>query len=225
MKETIRPMCTRKGIWTDLTLLTIVVGCLVGLALVGLVYGPCYEGSFEPNSLHYELSLPDSSDPSGLSDLSGQSEHSEPGRSPRMTKLLAANPGSPGRPGSPGSQAKKKWQSSGELECRRVLESIFPGYRFPSSRPDFLSNPVTGGRFNLELDCYNEELRLAVEYNGAQHYAYVPHFHSSRAVFQNQMYRDELKRRMCRDHDVTLIEVPFTVETGRIRAFLTARLQ
>ena len=73
--------------------------------------------------------------------------------------------------------------SKGETECRKVLESIF-GKPFPSSRPDFLRNPVTGGIHNLELDCYNHELGLAVEYNGIQHYKFSPYIY----VFSYHLY-------------------------------------
>ena len=80
--------------------------------------------------------------------------------------------------------------SKGELECRRVLEKYLKK-PFQKSRPDFLCNPVTGGKFNLELDCFNDSLKLAVEYNGAQHYKYIPFFHKNKEAFLNQKYRDE----------------------------------
>ncbi len=34
----------------------------------------------------------------------------------------------------------------------------------------------------------------------------------NKEAFRNQQYRDELKRRMCDDNNVTLIEVPYTVK-------------
>lgn len=114
-------------------------------------------------------------------------------------------------------------ESKGEAECRRVLQQIFKR-TFPKARPDILNNPVTGGNHNLELDCYNAELRLAVEYSGAQHYKYIPYFHKNREAFLNQKYRDELKRRMCRDNSITLIEVPYTVKNPDIRGFLIKKL-
>jgi hypothetical protein len=113
--------------------------------------------------------------------------------------------------------------SSGELECRRVLQKIF-NKPFDKERPNFLNNPVTGGAYNLELDCFCGELKLAVEYNGRQHYEYVPFFHKNKEDFLNGKYRDELKRRMCRDNGITLIEVPYTIRVNDIEAYLTKQL-
>lgn len=114
--------------------------------------------------------------------------------------------------------------SKGELECRRVLQKIFKK-PFNKARPDFLSNPVTGGRFNLELDCFEDSLKLAVEYNGIQHYKYVPYFHKNKEAFYNQKYRDDMKRRICRDNRINLIEVPNTVEINQIESFLVDKLR
>jgi hypothetical protein len=110
-------------------------------------------------------------------------------------------------------------ESKGEAECRRVLQSIFRK-PFTSQRPDFLRNPVTGGNFNLELDCYNEELGLAVEYNGAQHYKYIPYFHRNNDHFMTQKYRDDMKRRICKENKVNLIEVPYTVKIEDIKDYI-----
>ena len=115
-------------------------------------------------------------------------------------------------------------ESRGEKECRRVLQEIF-NKPFKNCRPDFLLNPVTGSRFNLELDCYDESLKLAVEYNGVQHYKYVPYFHKNKEAFYNQKYRDDMKRRICRENLVNLIEVPNTVDVGQIEGFLRQRLK
>lgn len=110
-------------------------------------------------------------------------------------------------------------ESKGEKECRKVLENLF-NKPFSKSRPDFLRNPVTGGNFNLELDCYNQELSLAVEYNGIQHYKYVPYFHRNNDHFMAQKYRDDMKRRLCKENYVNLIEVPYTIKNHNIRKFI-----
>jgi hypothetical protein len=114
--------------------------------------------------------------------------------------------------------------SKGENECRRVLETFFRR-PFSKARPNFLNNPVTGGHFNLELDCFNEDLKLAVEYNGVQHYKFVPYFHKNHEAFLNQKYRDEIKRRMCKDNNIFLIEVPYTVSVDKISSYIKNELR
>jgi len=119
---------------------------------------------------------------------------------------------------------KDSRDSKGELECRRILEKIFRK-AFSKDRPEFLNNPVTGGSYNLELDCYNKELGLAVEYSGAQHYKYIPYFHKNKEAFLNQKYRDYMKKQMCKDNNIVLIEVPYTVKIEHIENFLRNELR
>lgn len=113
--------------------------------------------------------------------------------------------------------------SKGERECRRVLQKLF-NKPFNNERPNFLNNPVTGGLHNLELDCYNESLRLAVEYSGKQHYEYNSFMHRSKDAFYNQKYRDELKSRMCKDNNVRLIVVSYKVKNEDIEGYLIREL-
>jgi hypothetical protein len=121
---------------------------------------------------------------------------------------------------------KRSPDSKGELKCREVLEKVFQK-PFNKIRPDFLRNPVTSqllGSRNLELDCYNDELGLAVEYQGAQHYEYIPFFHKNKEAFQNQKYRDYVKRTICEKNGIYLIEVPYTVHVDKIESFLLDKL-
>ena len=119
-------------------------------------------------------------------------------------------------------RSENKTESKGELECRKFLETVFQ-VPFSKARPDFLRNPVTGN--NLEIDCFNPTLRLGVEYNGKQHYSYTSFFHRNKDASFNQQYRDELKRRMCRENNITLIEVPYTLKLGDIGPFLSFKLK
>ncbi len=121
-------------------------------------------------------------------------------------------------------EKKERGDSKGETECRRVLQKIFQR-PFLKARPDFLNNPVTGNQFNLELDCYDHSLKLAVEYNGQQHYQYNKFFHRNREHFLNQKYRDDMKRRICKEMGITLIEVPYTVKIENIEKYLLNELE
>ena len=113
-------------------------------------------------------------------------------------------------------------ESKGEIECRRVLEKKFMR-PFPNQRPLFMTNKITGKP--LELDCYNPELRLAVEYNGKQHYSYTPGMHKTYDAFRTQQYRDDIKRRLCEENEITLIEVPYSIQVSSIENYLTEKLR
>lgn len=125
---------------------------------------------------------------------------------------------------APSDKKQQGADSKGEVECRRVLQNIF-GKQFDKARPDFLNNPVTGGSYNLELDCYDDELKIAVEYNGRQHYEYVPFFHRTKDQFTMQKYRDDMKRRICKDEGILMIEVPYTTNIKDIESFIITTLR
>lgn len=113
-------------------------------------------------------------------------------------------------------------ESRGEQACREYMESRF-GVPFPKTRPDFLRNPVTGE--NLELDVYNHDLKIGVEYNGQQHYEFNNHFHrSSNDRFQNQQYRDLIKKQLCEQNNIQLVVVPYWIPIEQIPSFIEQEL-
>ena len=121
------------------------------------------------------------------------------------------------------TRSSSSGSSKGERKCKEFVEFI-TGKKFDKIRPEFLTNPITGHA--LELDMYNEELRLAIEYNGSQHYRFNAMMHqNNRDRFQNQQYRDLLKKQMCEKHGIRLIEVPYTVAENKIPEYLYDRLK
>lgn len=113
------------------------------------------------------------------------------------------------------------FESKGESECRRVLEKIY-SLPFPKVRPTFMNNDVTF--HNLEFDCFNEELKIACEYQGEGHFKYIPAWHKTHDGFRNQQYRDYMKKQKCRENNITLIEVPYTIPINRIEDYITEQL-
>lgn len=123
----------------------------------------------------------------------------------------------------PTSFVKKETNESlGEQICRNHLENRLKT-TFVNKRPNFLKNDVTNR--NLELDCYSEKLKLALEYNGKQHYEFIPKFHNTRADFFNQKYRDDIKKRLCMENGIDLIEVPYTVSHEDIPMYIDQALE
>lgn len=94
---------------------------------------------------------------------------------------------------------------TGEDSCRTWLESHF-GQPFPKAWPSWLRSKA--GR-KLQLDGYNEGLRLAFEYQGTQHYRFVPWFHKTPQEFEAQKQRDVEKASLCEARGVFLLVVPF----------------
>ncbi|WP_434284699.1 zinc-ribbon domain-containing protein [Clostridium botulinum] len=88
-----------------------------------------------------------------------------------------------------------------EEKCRYIFEKLL-NKNFFSTRT-ILPN-------GLELDGYNEELNLAFEYNGEQHYNSEKMFHKSPKAFEKQKKRDEEKKELCKARSITLIEIPYT---------------
>ena len=110
------------------------------------------------------------------------------------------------------SKRKIVKESKGELECKRCIESI-TGYPFEKTRPDFMFNPVTNE--NLELDLFNYDLKIAVEYNGKQHYEFNSFMHkNSKDKFHAQQYRDRIKKDACKKLGIYLKNVFLSFSSG-----------
>jgi len=93
-----------------------------------------------------------------------------------------------------------------ELLSKFIFEEYL-GVEFRKKRKVFGSN--------LELDGFNEELAIAFEHQGKQHYEYIPFFHRKPSNFKKQQMRDAEKRRLCNRHKVTLIEIPYTESANK----------
>lgn len=105
-------------------------------------------------------------------------------------------------------------QSKNERNCKIIFEKIF-NKPFPSNRKVF------GNR--MELDGYCEELELAFEYNGIQHYKTVPYWHRNGETLKKQQERDKLKLKLCEKKEICLIVIPY-FENHRLEAFIRDKI-
>ncbi len=71
-------------------------------------------------------------------------------------------------------------------------------------RPDWL-NPGNGG--NLELDFFIEELNLAIEVQGEQHWMFIPFFHIDKGGYNRQIEYDRYKKSACEQKGIRLVEI------------------
>ena len=110
--------------------------------------------------------------------------------------------------------------SKGESLCKRYVQKLFKR-SFTKIRPDFLKDPTT--KRNLEIDLYNDSLRIGIEYNGIQHYECTKRFHKTYSDFRKQQERDVLKKRLCKENGILLIVVPYN--TSCIPEYIGIRLR
>jgi predicted Zn-ribbon and HTH transcriptional regulator len=104
---------------------------------------------------------------------------------------------------SPNNIKQDKWcpkcaGSVGENLTRQVFEEFF-NKPFPSVRPKFL-------KYNrcLQLDGFNEELKMAFEYQGNQHYTFPNHCHKTIEEYNKQLEHDQWKKEQCEKNNIRL---------------------
>jgi hypothetical protein len=78
---------------------------------------------------------------------------------------------------------------------RELLTRLLHAPFLENHRPDWL--------FGMELDFYFEDLKLAVEFQGGQHFTPV---HGYRNLF-DQRRRDTAKKRICKERGIALLRI------------------
>ena len=77
--------------------------------------------------------------------------------------------------------------------------------KFEKKRPEWLQ--TDDGKL-LELDCYNEELKVAIEDNGDQHYKLCK-FNNFENKLQEIKQFEEVKKTKCQEQGIKLLIIPF----------------
>jgi hypothetical protein len=105
--------------------------------------------------------------------------------------------------------------SKGERIFRKILEYI-TGYKFNKVKPEWLKNKK-GNR--LEIDGYNDELKLGFEYQGRQHFKFIPgRFHENREQFLKRQEHDVIKKKVTSSKGIKLL---YPDEFLKLKNFLT----
>jgi hypothetical protein len=103
-----------------------------------------------------------------------------------------------------GGWCKQCTSSLGERICRLFFQELF-GVEFPSSFPKWLR---INNKVKLELDGYNEGLKLAFEHQGEQHFNTKTQFIKSDEKLKQRQNYDLIKKELCQKNGIVLIEVP-----------------
>lgn len=70
------------------------------------------------------------------------------------------------------------------------------------------------------VDFYLPKKKIFIEYNGRQHYEFVPKFHKTQEDFNNQIFRDIVVRKYSEYKRIKLIELPWYLTEDSIRTTL-----
>jgi hypothetical protein len=76
----------------------------------------------------------------------------------------------------------------------------------------------------LELDGYCEDLKIAFEYDGEQHFKEVKLFHRDGKTFEDGQKRDLRKGELCKKNNILLIRVPYYIKFDKIQEFIRVEL-
>lgn len=112
------------------------------------------------------------------------------------------------------------YQSAGEKKMLKILDklkcNIIPQHTFPSCK--YINV--------LRFDGYDEDLNVAFEYQGQQHY-YPVNFSGNLEITQKEfelcVVRDNIKRDYCKRNNIYLIEIPYW-EYDNMESFLCKEL-
>ena len=106
----------------------------------------------------------------------------------------------------------------GESISRKILETLFD-VEFIKVRPKWLKE--------FELDGYCENVivndktfKIAFEYQGRQHYEYIECWNETTEDFEKRKERDKEKVIMCKENNVVLIVIPYTIKLKDLQNFI-----
>ena len=89
-------------------------------------------------------------------------------------------------------------QSISEKMFRCILEKVF-NCSFPSCRPSWMKSDKMRC---LQIDGYNEELKIGFEYQGKQHFKFVPYFHKNIQKFERLQFLDKTKKHILEQKNI-----------------------
>lgn len=125
-------------------------------------------------------------------------------------------------PTVPTPRNPSRWKRQ-EASCRSIEQILGKPFRRDVRDLPWLVNPETGA--NLEIDCYNDELKIGLEYNGEHHYKFPNRWNKTREEWMAMVRRDKLKPALCDNNGVYLVTIPYWVKPDQVKGEIRRQLE
>lgn len=122
--------------------------------------------------------------------------------------------------------------SKGEKICRQVVKELYrdSDIRYNVRGLTNLVNDMTNR--SLEIDILLPDERIAIEYQGEQHYKSTrfnpdepPDVLMTKPEINSQQHRDQIKAKWCQKHGIKLINVPYNYNTyDAIKSYILSEI-
>jgi hypothetical protein len=99
----------------------------------------------------------------------------------------------------------REFKSKPEKQLFEVVSTLYPNDIILTNVSPFWLKVSVDPKDKLELDIYIPTQRLSFEYDGREHYEFIPFFHGNESGFICQQERDRRKDRICLQCGVDLI--------------------
>ena len=101
--------------------------------------------------------------------------------------------------------------SRGEIKIEEILTKAELNFKMEYTFPDLTSPNGKPLRFDFVVFDDDGKIDFIIEFQGKQHYEPSSKFGGKKGFYQQQ-FNDNKKRRFCKLHDFTLIEIPYLEE-------------
>lgn len=104
----------------------------------------------------------------------------------------------------------------------KILESLLNVKMIKNKKYNWLKNPNTN--YLLELDAYNEKLKIAVEYQGVQHFKTKNGYFGGKEALVKRQKHDEIKRKICKEKGILLLEPNYKMDEEDIKYYYLEKI-
>lgn len=91
--------------------------------------------------------------------------------------------------------------SYGEIQVKKILDELNVKYK----QEKLITVPIWKKDHIIRADFYLPKQNYIIEFNGKQHYEYMPEYHKSEGAFEYQQARDKALEEYCLKNNINLV--------------------